>query len=541
MRSSVGSESSVGREQVDFNISYSDTPLKLRVLLTVMLAVCSTFLSSTVVNPYIPFLVEEFNPKLLQTNLGTKSGILAAVFYAGLICGGFCWSRLTAKFGRRPVLVAGLFLSGTLALGFGFTKNYWLAVVVRLLWGVSNSYISIAKRVLSEVTEKTNSAHASTIFSLGSISGKLMGYAVGGLLAQPADKYDWLDYSFFRSYPFALPVFFAAGFNLFSAMLVLCFLPETFKRRVQSTSTMVRKSQATAVQSSNEPLLPGSEDKMPAISLCRIIFSRPVACTVLPVLVTTISHASFNVVFPLWVLLPSKQRGFDFSTTDIGIARVLTFPTDLLLELVVYRWLVENLGQLCCYRIATVLWVITFAVMPFAYMTDKGTTETIWVAIYFVVVMNNTWGCVVSRSGGIMSANSIETRFRARVMRIRQLLIGLGGVFGSLFGGMLFSWGISSDTRSGYLKKFPFNFFCVWVFMAILTSILTITSLCLPDSIEFTPGEWSKMQKWKEINSKRSFTSLDESYVSKNYEASNADKYSAISSKCISLPPNPII
>jgi len=294
--------------------------------------------------------------------------------------------------------------------------------------------------------------------------------------------------------------------------------------------TMPGKSKVSPVQVNNQPLLSETETEMPDISLFNIFISRPVACAVLPVLLTTMSHASFNVVFPLWVLLPSEKRGFDFSSSDIGLARVLAFPTDLLLELMLYPWFVQKLGLLGCYRLASLLWVITLVATPFAYMTNKNGTEGMWMTIYFVVVMNNAWGCVVLWSGGFMSANSTEVEFRGRVMRVRQLLIGLGGVFGSLFGGMIFSWGVSSDTRSGYLKKFPFNYFCVWVVMAVLTFILIIFSACLPSSIEFTPEEWRQRQEWKRINSRRSLSmSIDESYVSHKYKTSNADKYSVAS------------
>jgi len=531
-RQSVASESSLGRDQLEYSASYQETPPKMSVLFTVMFTVCSTFLSSTIVSPYIPFIVEEFNPNLQKTNLGTKSGILGAVFYAGLICGGFGWNTLTLKFGRRPVLVAGLVLSGTFALGFGFSKSYWLAVALRLLWGVSNSYISIAKRVLSEVTDASNGAYAVLVFSVGSIVGKMLGYAVGGLLACPADKYDWLQYSFFKSYPYALPVFFAAGFNLFSAILVVCFLPKSHHNKMQSMKAMGGNTQISPVQNTNQPLLSDSETEMPDISIFNIFISRRVACTILPVLLTTMSHASFNTVFPLWVLLPTENRGFAFTSSDIGLARVLAFPTDLFLELTLYSKLVQKFGLLGCYRLSSLLWVITLAVTPFAYMTNKAGTRSIWMTIYFVVVMNNAWGCVVLWSNGSMSANSTEGELRGRVLRVRQILIGLGGAFGSIFGGMIFSWGLSSDARSGYLKKFPFDYYCVWVCMAILTFILIIFSACLPTSIEFTPEEWEQRQEWKRINSRRSLSmSIDESFVSHKYKTSNADRNSVRSWK----------
>jgi len=386
------------------------------------------------------------------------------------------------------------------------------------LWGLTSSYISIAKTVLSEVSDASNRTRAFTAFGLGNILGRLLGYMIGGVLADPADKYPWLKTRFLNENPYALPVFVAAGFNLFSSLLAFCFLPETKSKKKKVT-----------LQGTNDiPLLDQESDIPPRKSLVRVLRTKAVVCTVFPVILTTCAHAVFNVIFPLWVLLPAADRGFDFGSSEIGMSRVIAVPTDMLVQFVAYPWFVRKFGLLWSYRVGTIFWVLTIVATPFASYAKKAKVDQIWLMIWFVVVCNHTWSCVVLWTGGIMSANSAEAWYRVRIVKIRQSLIGVGGVFGSVIGGMFFSWGAQSETRSGIFRKFPFNFFFVWVCMAVLIFFLTIASSCLPERIEFTPEEWRQREEWRRINSKRSVSvSMDESYYSTNkYKTSNADRLS---------------
>jgi len=65
----------------------------------------------------------------------------------------------------------------------------------------------------------------------------------------------------------------------------------------------------------------------------------------------------------------------------------------------------------------------------------------------------------VLNTSGILSGNSIEARYRGRVQGIRQSVIGIGRGLGSIFGGILFSWSLASDKRSGIFGEFPFDFY----------------------------------------------------------------------------------
>jgi len=100
--------------------------------------------------------------------------------------------------------------------GFIISYSYAGALVVRFLWGLLSANISVGRAMLSEVTDSSNRSRAFGMIGLGPSVGSLVGGGMGGVLAEPAEKYNMLNTSFFRDYPYALPVFAAGAVNFIS-------------------------------------------------------------------------------------------------------------------------------------------------------------------------------------------------------------------------------------------------------------------------------------------------------------------------------------
>merc|ERR1719320_691978 len=125
--------------------------------------------------------------------------------------------------GRRLALLWGVFAGICLAMAFGFCGNYYLALAIRFVWGLSGGNMGMSRAILAEISDHTNRAKSFTALGIGVIAGRLFGHAIGGLLAEPADKYEFFDTRFFRNYPYALPVFISAGINMFSLVVGVIF------------------------------------------------------------------------------------------------------------------------------------------------------------------------------------------------------------------------------------------------------------------------------------------------------------------------------
>lgn len=93
------------------------------------------------------------------------------------------------RFGRKPILLSGLCSSAVTTVVFGLSTSLPMAVVTRMVNGLANGNLGIAKSYLREITDETNQAKCAGALSLAWGFGVIIGPLLGGLLSQPALKY----------------------------------------------------------------------------------------------------------------------------------------------------------------------------------------------------------------------------------------------------------------------------------------------------------------------------------------------------------------
>lgn len=96
-------------------------------------------------------------------NIGDKS---SASFYAGILISAFSlaesltgmfWGGLSDKVGRKPVLLFGCFGTMLSLLIVGFSTNFWMALLGRIVGGILNGNIGVVQTMVGELV--TNPAH----------------------------------------------------------------------------------------------------------------------------------------------------------------------------------------------------------------------------------------------------------------------------------------------------------------------------------------------------------------------------------------------
>jgi MFS family permease len=93
------------------------------------------------------------------------------------------------RFGRKPILLSGLCSSAITTVVFGLSTSLPMAIVTRMINGLANGNLGIAKSYLREITDETNQAKCAGVLSLAWGAGVIIGPLLGGLLSQPALKY----------------------------------------------------------------------------------------------------------------------------------------------------------------------------------------------------------------------------------------------------------------------------------------------------------------------------------------------------------------
>ena len=184
--------------------------------------------------PYAYYMIKSFKITNNETQIAVYVGLLTSSFAFAEFSTGVIWGRISDRFGRKPVLVMGLVGTALSMILFGFSRNLQTALLARALGGLLNGNVAVLQTTVAElVTVKEHQPRAYSIMPFVWCLGSIIGPALGGLLAEPCDKYPlfFTKQSLFYHYPFLLS-------NIICVVILICgicvgilFLEETHAAR----------------------------------------------------------------------------------------------------------------------------------------------------------------------------------------------------------------------------------------------------------------------------------------------------------------------
>ena len=107
-------------------------------------------------------------------------------FPFGQLFSAFFWGRVSDDYGRKPVLIFGLFATALAALGLGCATSYTAAVAARVAGGLLNANQAVARGMIRELTTAEQRARGFASVGQAWGIGFLLGPLVGGALSRPA-------------------------------------------------------------------------------------------------------------------------------------------------------------------------------------------------------------------------------------------------------------------------------------------------------------------------------------------------------------------
>ena len=150
-------------------------------------------------------------------------------FAAAQLCTAMLWGRFSDRGGRKRILLIGLSGTTISCLGFGFSRNFYQALMCRMLGGALNGNVGVMRTMISEIVrEKKFQSRAFLILPMVANIGSIIGPMIGGITSDPAGNVpeifggNW----FLEKFPYAPPNLISAIFLSCAAMAVFLGLEE---------------------------------------------------------------------------------------------------------------------------------------------------------------------------------------------------------------------------------------------------------------------------------------------------------------------------
>ncbi|KAL4607263.1 hypothetical protein ACB092_09G160200 [Castanea dentata] len=306
--------------------------------------------------PFLYFMIRDFHIAEREEDIGYYAGYVGSAFMFGRALTSVLWGMIADRYGRKPVILFGsvtLVIFNTL---FGLSTNFWMAVSTRFLLGSLSGILGPMRAYASEICRKEYQALGLSIISTSWGIGLVIGPALGGYLAQPAEKYPniFSEESLFGRFPYLLPCLLISIFALGVAVLS-CWLPETL--HIHTENKVLEDSydalEATAYEPSEKGNMQNSKERHQT-SLQSLLKNWPLMSSIIVYCVFQLHDMAYSEIFSLWAVSPRKYGGLSYSTADVGEVLAVSGFGLLLFQLFLYPLVERFFGPIMTSRIGAV-------------------------------------------------------------------------------------------------------------------------------------------------------------------------------------------
>ncbi|MCL7030715.1 hypothetical protein MKW94_021275 [Papaver nudicaule] len=181
--------------------------------------------------PFLYFMIEDFHIAKKEEDIGFYAGFVGSAYMFGRAATSILWGMIADRYGRKPVIIIGTLVVVVMNILFGLSTKFWMAVTTRFILGLLCGLLGPIKAYACEVCRPEHQAVGLSLITTSWGVGLVVGPAIGGFLAKPAEKYPnvFPAGSFFARFPYFLPclcISICAGI----AFITCLWLPETLHR-----------------------------------------------------------------------------------------------------------------------------------------------------------------------------------------------------------------------------------------------------------------------------------------------------------------------
>lgn len=384
--------------------------------------------------PFLYFMIRDFHIAEQEEDVGYYAGFVGSAFMLGRALTSVFWGMIADRYGRKPVIIFGTATVVVLNTLFGLSVNFWMAVITRFLLGSLNGLLGPAKAYVSEVCRDEHQAIGMSVITTAWGIGLIIGPALGGLLAQPAEKYPHLisEGSLFGRFPYLLPCLIISVF----AVVVTVFsfwLPESLHNHKTKNSPSDESYEvleaATYITGEAE-----GKKKVPGKSLYT---NWPLMSSIVVYCVFSLHDMAYTEIFSLWAVSPRKLGGLSFTTEDVGEVLSITGFGMMMFQFFIYPYVDKLLGPVMVARISGVLAVPLVQSYPFLALLS-GLSLTL--LLNCASIIKNVLSMCIITSTFILQNRAVEQDQRGAANGISMTTMSLFKAVGPAVGGAMLSW-----------------------------------------------------------------------------------------------------
>ncbi|XP_043719615.1 protein ZINC INDUCED FACILITATOR-LIKE 1-like isoform X1 [Telopea speciosissima] len=349
------------------------------------------------------------------------------------------WGVVADRYGRKRVIMIGTITMVVFNTLFGFSTCFWMAVVMRFLLGSMNGFLGPIRAYASEICRKEHQTLGLSTVSTSWGIGLIVGPALGGLLAQPAEKYPnfFSKESLFGRFPYLLPSLAISIFATGTTILTF-WLPETLhmhnEEHTEGHCTFDDMESPSNLSDAKEK---SEEIKQEPPSKESLLKNWPLMSSIIVFGVFSLHDMAYTEIFSLWAVSPRKFGGLSYSTKDVGEVLAVSGFGLLIFQLFIYPSVANVLGPMIVCRILAVLSIPLLSSYPFiAMLSGSGLA----ILITCASLLKNAFSVSITTGLFVLQNNAVTQHQRGAANGISLTAMSLFKAVGPAVGGAIFSW-----------------------------------------------------------------------------------------------------